>query len=478
MNAKALHKHTRTFAQLRSWAPAIALMVTLGGCATVDPVHDYELARDEVAAATGEAGLFLPGEEQHVAERVAELLSGGLTAQESVQISLLNNGELQALLYEIGVRRADAVQAGLLSNPSLGALVRFPLGGGSTTTEVGLVQNVIELWQISPRKRLAQSRLEQTVLEVAHTAASLAAQTKTAYFRASAATAALSAAEENHATAREFLELTLERQDAGAATQVDVNATRSEFLEQEAQVRGARFVVFDTKRELSLVLGLSGPPRDLELSDAVTAVPEWSVDLTRLLKVAKMSRLDLRAAAKTVETASSALALENRYLFRNISAGVSLESEGGDTQLGPVIELELPIFDQNQAQIAKAEYRHAQAQRRFEALSVRVNQQVRGAFEQHALAVDTARLYQDQLLPLRESSLELARESFAEGKTGFLSVLEAQGRLLAARREYVERLEAVAVSIPALEAACGRPLAELLDDNEHDLQSEQDRGGR
>jgi outer membrane protein TolC len=72
-------------------------------------------------------------------------------------------------------------------------------------------------------------------------------------------------------------------------------------------------------------------------------------------------------------------------------------------------------------------------------------------------------LFRDRLLPLRQSSLELARESFAAGKTGFLSVLQAQGRLLAARRDYVGRLESVALSVPEIEAACGRPLEELLD---------------
>lgn len=471
MSAKTLSRH-------RAWAPAVALAIPLGGCATVDPTPDYEWARDEVTAATGEEGLFQPGEEEQIAERVTQLLEGGLTAQESVQVSLLNNRGLQAQLYEIGVRRADAVQAGLLSNPSLGVAVRLPLGDSSTTTEAGLFGSIADLWQLSPRKRLAEHKLEQAVLEVAHTAATVATQTKEAYFRAGAATAALAAAEDNHATAREFLELTLERQEAGATTQVDVNAARSEFLEQEALVRKARFEVFDTKRELSLVLGVAGRPRDLELSDAITEVPEWSVDLEQLLEIARSSRLDLKAAERSVEAASSALALEDRSLFPNVNAGVSLESEGGDTQLGPAVRLQLPIFDQNQAQIAKAEYRYSQAMRRLEALDVRVDQQVRGAFEQHAFAVDAARLYGDQLLPLRQSSLELAQESFAEGKTGFLSVLEAQGRLLAARREYVERLKAVAVSIPALEAACGRPLPELLqpDTPSEGLQPEADRG--
>lgn len=441
---------------------AAVLLGMLGGCATVNPGPDYERAREEVHAATGEEGLYRPDEHEQVAEQVDLLLQEGLTVQESVKVSLLNNRDLQALLFEIGVSRADAVQAGLLSNPSLDALFRFPDGGGSTITEAGLLMNFIELWHIPARKRLAEDQLEQTVLEIAHTATRVAAQSKVAYFRAAAATAALAVAEENHDTAREFLELTLARQEAGAATEVDVNAARSEFLEQEVRVREARFTVFESKRQLALVLGLDVDPSDLELVEALLSAPDATLELENLLTLSAAHRLDLRAATKGVEAAEHALALEHRLFLRSVNAGVSVESQGGDTELGPAVDLEIPIFDQNQAQIAKAEYRLAQAQRRLEALSTQVAQQVRGAYERYALATDSARLYRDRLLPLRQSSLELARDSFTEGKTGFLSVLEAQGRLLSARREYVERLEAVSRSLPELEAACGRPLVELL----------------
>ena len=70
------------------------------------------------------------------------------------------------------------------------------------------------------------------------------------------------------------------------------------------------------------------------------------------------------------------------------------------------------------------------------------------------------------MLPLRESSLDLARESFAEGKTGFLSVLEAQNRLLVTRSEYVSRLDSVLSSLADLEAVCGRPLHVILEQEE------------
>lgn len=438
------------------------LLLVLGGCASVDPTPDYGHAQDEVTAATGAKALYQPGEEERAREQVAALVADGLTAQDAVQVALLNNRGLQELLFEIGVSRADAVQAGLLSNPSLGALVRFPVDAGSAVTEAGVLLNLIEFWHLPARKRLAESQVDRTILDVAHRAVVVAAQAKSAYFTALAANSALAVAEENLKTAEEFLELTRERQEAGAATQVDVNAARSRFLEQRVSVRSTRFMAFDAKRRLALVLGVTTPPEDLRCADALVAPPEWSLDLDRLLGLAERHRLDLQAARKDVEAAANALPLERRRRLRNLSGGMALESEGGGVTLGPAVELELPIFDQNQAQIAKAEFRYAQAQRRLEGVAAQVLQQVRGAYERYAAAQETAQLYRTELLPLREESLELARESFAAGKTGFLSVLEAQDRLLATRRDYVGLLESVALSAPELEAACGRPLNVIL----------------
>lgn len=456
LDAARLRRQTRV-------AGAVALLVALSGCATVDPTPDYDLAREEVKAATGEDALYQPGEEERARKLVAELMKDGLTSKDAVQVCLLNNRFLQQQLYEIGVRRADAVQAGLLSNPSLQLMVRFPLDGGSTNMEGGLLHNLIELWHLPARMKVAERNVEQTVLEVARRAVTLAAQAKSAYFTAVASSASLAVAEENLKTAQEFLELTRERKAAGAATQVDENAARAGFLEQQVLVRSTRFAAFEAKRRLALVLGISAPPQELELTSPPLTPPEWSVDLKRLLAVADEHRLDLRAAKKAVEAAGNAVPLERRRQLRKLGGGLAFETVGSDVELGPAFRLEIPIFDQNQAQIAKAELRFSQAMRRLEGVSVNVSQQVRGAYERYAMAQETARLYQKELLPLQQASLDLARESFAAGKTGFLSVLEAQNRLLATRRDYVSRLESVAQSIPELEAACGRPLNVLLE---------------
>ena len=442
---------------------AIILMPLLFGCVhVVDPHPDYRKTEQEVIAATGADALYEPGEEALAQARVASLLEGGLSAAEAVQVALLNNATLRELLHEVGLSRADAVQAGLLSNPSLDALLRIPIGGGALATEGGIMQNLIELWQIPWRRRVAEAKVERTVLSVAHHAALLASQAKATCYQALAAGAAAAVEKENLKTVEEFLKLTEERRDAGAATQVDVNAVRSVVVEQGVRVRAAEFAAWDARRRVALVLGLAGDPADIEFVETFSEGPDFELDFGFLLEVAQKSRLDLRAAIKNVEVFEKTVPLEKRLVWRNVEGGLTEESDGGDVSLGPSLNLSLPIFDQNQAQIARAEYRYAQALRQLEGICVRVTQEVRGAQQRYAVVRNAVDLFRSELLPLRESSLSLARESFVAGKTGFLSVLEAQNELIATRRTYVDRMEELYLSIPELEAACGRPLEDLL----------------
>lgn len=439
----------------------LSMLLLVSGCATVDPSSDYLRAQEHVAGATGHETLYRPDEAALVKELVEELLTDGLTSAEAVQLALLNNRDLQALLLEIGLGRADAVQAGLFSNPSLQLAIRLPLESGSTNMEGGLLQNVAELWQIPLRKRVAERHLEQAVLQASHEAATLAAKTKDAYFEAITAESSLGAASENVTTSSSFLELTLERLDAGGATQVDVNAARSRSLEQKVAERRAQQDADQAQLRLMVLLGISPSATEVTLAEKLVEPAAEALDVDGLLRSARIRRLDLQAATKQVEAAEIALPLARRRALQALRLGLAFEGEGGQVALGPAIGLQLPIFDQNQTQIAKAEYRYEQAHRELEAVTLRVEQQVRGAYTRFVAANDTLALYRDELLPLREQSLELAQESFSAGKTGFLYVLEAQDRLLLARREYVEQLGALARTIPALEAACGQPVAKL-----------------
>jgi cobalt-zinc-cadmium efflux system outer membrane protein len=124
--------------------------------------------------------------------------------------------------------------------------------------------------------------------------------------------------------------------------------------------------------------------------------------------------------------------------------------------------MELPIFDQNQAQIARAEFVFQQARKLLDALIRQVTQEARIVFERARIARDVAGDYKDRVLPLRQTNLDLSREAYQAGKLSFLSVLEAQRTLLEARSRYIDTLRDAALANTDVERVTGQPLSAVL----------------
>jgi len=480
----------------------LVLPATICGCATVDPQLDYERAGQHVAAATGRDHLYQPGFEEVARELVEGLLKDGITADEAVQVCLLNNATLQASLMDIGMARADVVQAGLLSNPSLGIAVQFPSGGGLASLEGGLAQNIAELWQIPVRKRTAERSLDQTILDLARQAAGLAVDAKVAYYEAVGADALHTISQENLAVARNLLDLALTRQQVGAANELDVNLSRSIALDAELDVEETRFAASIARRTLAVLLGVTVDAEALVLLDSFPDDPPTIPDADRLLDVARRWRLDIRSAEQAVHAAEARWREERRRVFPKLDIGLAMErgerarSDGGrdvladtarasiangglaapgiqprserrrhtDFKIGPEFKLELPIFDQNQAGIAKAHYACQQACKTLEALDRTVAHEVRGAVDRASTAWKLARIYRQRSIPLAQSNLDLSREAYAAGKVSFLSVLEAQRFFLETRKGHVAAVRIAATAIPELERTIGLPFTRFADE--------------
>jgi cobalt-zinc-cadmium efflux system outer membrane protein len=160
---------------------ALSAVITLSsGCATVKPQPDYARAHELIRETTGDLEAYDPEQVELEAEDLEAYFDAGLTLDEAVQLALLNNRWLHGAFYEIGIARADWVQAGLLANPTLGIGLMFPEGGGRSNIQANLAQSIVDLWQMPVRRRLAEREVEQQVVRVARLASELAAQTKQA----------------------------------------------------------------------------------------------------------------------------------------------------------------------------------------------------------------------------------------------------------------------------------------------------------
>ena len=130
----------------------------------------------------------------------------------------------------------------------------------------------------------------------------------------------------------------------------------------------------------------------------------------------------------------------------------------------------LPIFDQNQAQIAKAYYLYQQNLKAYEELYLNIAQDIRMAADRTETAAGNVVFYRDEIVPQAERNLTFARDSYNAGQTSILALLEAQRLLLAAKQNYIEvRLEA-ASAVADMEAAIGVSTDRILESASPDTE--------
>ena len=120
--------------------------------------------------------------DKEAAEKLRALLQRKFTADDAVQIAMLNNRDLQAIYTELGVAQADLVQAGLFKNPILDAAVFFPLSGVRPDFQLSVVVSFLDALYVPLRKRVAAARFEEAKLRVTGAVLDFAAQVRTAFY--------------------------------------------------------------------------------------------------------------------------------------------------------------------------------------------------------------------------------------------------------------------------------------------------------
>lgn len=466
------------------------------GCASPNARRDLNRSAESVEAAVGVSSAFLTLDENAARGKTSELLAGPLTAEKAVQVALLNNPRVRAAMLSIGISRADFVQSTLFSNPTLALSLRLPDGGGLANFGAELAQNIAELWLIPARKRVAQQQLDQAVLEAARSAAEIALAARTAYVRAVRAAGQQAVAQDQLAITERLVDVALLRQQAGAGSEIDVNLARTQKLEAETALRNAELARTEARSELARLLGLSESPETLSLADELAQPQAWATSASALQHAAREHRLDLRIADRMVAAADARVREERVRFLKSLEVGFGLErgerrsagnrnwasetfydslqsgqltppnlmpreSQEAGVILGPTLAVELPLWDQNQTQIAKAEQRLQQSVQLRDALLIDAAQDIHSRLARARTAAANARFYRDEQLPAAERSAQLSRDAYRAGQLSFLSVLEAERNLLTARSGYLAALESAALATIDLERVTGRPAAVL-----------------
>lgn len=451
--------------KFRLFAPLFGL-IAASGCASTAPDAAYDDVAKTITDRTGRRTHWLRGTtaDADVERAVKKLLESDLGPDEAVQIALLNNRKIQGAYEELGVAQAELVEAGLLENPVFSGALRFPTSGGAPTLELGVAQSFIELLFLSDRKNIAGLALERSKLRVAAEILDLSAEVRRSYFELVAAEQIIALERVIVETTYTSAELARRQNEAGNMSDLELASHRALYEETRLDLARDELAAMEQREALTRLMGLFGDATAFRVRTGLPDLPANDPSLDALESKAIASRLDLQAMKRSSEILEAMLELAHagRYIGATELGAVAEREPDGSWSVGPEVSLELPIFNQGQATLARLEAELAQSRAHTYAMAVDIRSEVRSAREQMRGARRIAEHYRTVLIPLRERVVRLTQEQYDAMLTGVYELLAAKREEIGTYREYLHAMTDYFVARAELEQALGGRLPDAM----------------
>lgn len=365
------------------------------------------------------------------------LLSDGLSEEEAVAIALANNAAFLESLTDLGIARADVVQAGVVPNPTLSLL--FPSGQKQLEFTAKLASEV--LWLRPMRVKAAKLDYRKTAELLVQNGLNLIRDVKLAFAETVAADQRLKLAEESASLSARIERLARARVAAGDASELEIGTVGIDTLQGEELVARARQDVAIARERFRNLLGLGLEQTTLSVKSA-RSPHRVGANSRDLVKIALASRPDLRAAELAIEAAGARRGLAKAEIFTltavldaNQTDIATNHGTGSRTHLeaGPGIDVGIPIFNQNQGGRAKARAQLAKAARQYITVRDRIVLEVREAHLRSLQAQQSYDSWHSRILPPLERAVGQSQEAYEAGNVAILLVLESTRKLTDAR---------------------------------------------
>ena len=388
-----------------------------------------------------------------------------VSLDEAIALAIAHNPSLSAARSQVPQNKAQEITANLRPNPVLSWDTQFlPLFDPSQISADYFnseAQFDLGVGYLFERGKKRQHRLEAARNQTAVTVAQVGDAERGLIFNVAQQFINVLLAESNLGFANEALKSYEEtvniselRYKAGDISEGDFLKIKIQLLQFQTDVSSATLARKQALATLRQNLGYDSVSRDFDVDGDLEYKP-LKLNLDDLKATALRSRPDVAAAQKSITLAQSQHTLELANGKRDLSTSFSYTHVAGLNTGAFFFNMEIPIFNRNQGEIARTQYAISQSQDTAKAAEQSALTDVTNAYEAVRNADEVVRLYTSGYLDQAKESREISEYAYKSGAASLLDLLDAERSYRSTQLAYRQTLASYLLAVEQLRQSVG-----------------------
>lgn len=388
-----------------------------------------------------------------------------ISLDDAIQMALQHNHSLLAARTTIQQSEAEETTANLRPNPVLlGDALFLPIFqpdqfsadyvDSSAQFDVGVSYLFERGKKRQHRVAAAKDATAVTRSQVADNERSLTFSVAQQFIAVELAESALELAQDDLKSFQNTVDISEARYKAGDISEDDLLKIKLQMLQFQTDVSQARLGRVQSLSDLRQLLGYESVPADYDVAGSFDYQP-LKGNVEDFQAKALQTRPDLRASQQGITAANSQYELQKAIGKKDVTAQINYTHIYSLNLASLFGQIQMPIFDRNQGEIARTRFAIDQAQEQEKFTNGQVLTDVRDAYESMRTNDEIVMLYRTGYLDQAQQDRDISQYAYQRGAASLLDYLDAERSYRAIQLSYRQALAAYLLAVEQLREAVG-----------------------
>jgi cobalt-zinc-cadmium efflux system outer membrane protein len=384
---------------------------------------------------------------------------------QAIRLALEHNHALKAAETQIQQSQAEEVTASLRPNPVLTWDALFVPFFSPDQLNKSYLNNITEfdaaVAYTFERGHKRQARIQAARDQTAQMRSLVSDNERTLTFDVAQqfiavllAKSTLDFAHQNLSSFQQTVDLSERRYKSGAISEGDLLKIKLQMLQFQTDVSSAQLALVQSLASLRELLGYDSVPADYDVIGQLAYEPLHG-NKEDLQLLALKQRPDYVAAEQGVTLAQSQFQLARANGKRDLTTSAGYTRLANANNASFIFNIEIPIFDRNQGEIARSRYAITQSQEAKAAAEESVMTDVETAYETVRTGQRVIQLYQSGYLKQSQDSRDISEYAYKRGAASLLDYLDAERSYRSTQLSFRQSLATYMLAMEQLREAVG-----------------------